>query len=523
MGDLAVLRDGQPLPLPASRKTRALCGYLALSDQKRSREELCELFWDIPDDPRGALRWSLSKLRAILNHDGQQVLLTQGDWVQFDRGHTTVDFGTVQKSWDNPETRRDALSAYWENANQGLLRDCDIAGQQGFADWLARERDKLGYVRAQIARKLAIDTASPDLEKIAWADRWLADMEFDSEAAEAAVAARRCAGQHAQATQLAARLTSQFLDAGLAIPDFEPKEAAGAASAGATQPPPEISMPRQSIRFAQAKDGTSIAWASVSNNGGEPLVKAANWLTHLELDWEAPIWSPLFRELSQKHRLIRYDERGCGVSDWEVDDISFESFVADLELVVDTAGIDRFPLLGISQGAAVSIEYAARHPDRVSHVILFGGYAAGWRHTATPEEKREREAVMTLTASGWGRSNPSYRRIFSQTFMPDASSQELEWFDEFQRQTTSPENAVRFLEAFATLDVRHRLEDVQAPTLVVHSRGDQRIPVTEGQAIATRIPNSQFVTLDSRNHLLVGREPAAAAFLRVIDEFVLGH
>ena len=232
MGDLAVLRNGEPLTLPASRKTRALCGYLALSDSKQSREKLCDLFWEIPDDPRGALRWSLSKLRAILNHDGQQVLLTHGDWVQFDRGHATVDLGIVQKSLDNPQTRREALCAYWENANQGLLRDCDITGQEGFADWLARERDKLVYVRAQVARKLAMDPASPDLEKVVWADRWLADMEFDSEAALAAVAARRQAGQHAQASHLAARLTSQFLDAHLAIPDFEPKTAADASSGG---------------------------------------------------------------------------------------------------------------------------------------------------------------------------------------------------------------------------------------------------------------------------------------------------
>ncbi|WP_262422472.1 alpha/beta fold hydrolase [Brevundimonas denitrificans] len=137
-----------------------------------------------------------------------------------------------------------------------------------------------------------------------------------------------------------------------------------------------------------------------------PLVKAANWLTHLELDWEAPIWSPLYRDLAATHRLVRYDSRGCGLSDWDAPEISLETFVSDLEAVVDAAGLERFPLLGISQGASVSIEYAARHPERVSHLILFGGYPAGWRHIATPAEVREREAVMVLTEAGWAGPTP---------------------------------------------------------------------------------------------------------------------
>ncbi|MCK5745750.1 MAG: alpha/beta fold hydrolase, partial [Oricola sp.] len=187
---------------------------------------------------------------------------------------------------------------------------------------------------------------------------------------------------------------------------------------------------------------------------------------------------------------------------------------------VDSAGLDRFPLLGISQGAAVSIEYAARHPERVSHLILFGGYPVGWRPISTPEEKREREAVMVLTESGWGRSDPVYRRLFSQTFMPDAKLEELTWFDEFQRRTTSPENAVRFLEAFADIDVRERLASLNVPTLVIHSRGDKRIPLSTGRELAASIPNAQFISLESRNHLLIGREPAASDFVAAIRRFL---
>jgi pimeloyl-ACP methyl ester carboxylesterase len=161
--------------------------------------------------------------------------------------------------------------------------------------------------------------------------------------------------------------------------------------------------------------------------------------------------------MARYRTFIRYDERGCGLSDWDVKDLSFEAFVEDLEAVADRLGLDRFPLLGISQGCAVSIEYAVRHPERVSGLVLISGYAAGWRHLASPEEQARREAVLTLTEVGWGTDNPAYRHIFSQTFMPDASAEDLAWFDEFQRQTTSPRNAARFQDAFGHIDVRDRL------------------------------------------------------------------
>ena len=263
-----------------------------------------------------------------------------------------------------------------------------------------------------------------------------------------------------------------------------------------------------------------IAYAHVGD--GPPLVKAANWLSHLELDWDAPIWCPLFRELAKDHRFVRYDERGNGLSDWDVDELSFELFVADLETVVDAMGLEQFVLLGISQGASVSIEYAVRHPERVSHLVLFGAYAAGWRIDATAEVIREREAVMTLTETGWGQDNPAYRQIFSSTFMPSATSDELAWFNEFQRRTTSPKNAARFLSAFGDIDVRDQLGRLNVPTLVIHSSGDQRIPVAVGREVAASIPNAQFVTLASDGHLLLGREPASAAFVAAVRGFLAG-
>lgn len=200
--------------------------------------------------------------------------------------------------------------------------------------------------------------------------------------------------------------------------------------------------------------------------------------------------------------------------------MSFDAFVEDLEAVADKVGLERFPLFGISQGAAVSIEYAARHPERVSGLILLGGYAAGWRHLSSPEEQARREAVLKLTEVGWGTDNPAYRHIFSQTFMPDASAEDLAWFDEFQRQTTSPQNAARFQDAFGYIDVRDRLAQVKAPTLVLHSKFDQRIPLEIGRAVASGIPDAHFVPLESRNHIIVDREPAWQVCLEAVARFL---
>jgi pimeloyl-ACP methyl ester carboxylesterase len=188
--------------------------------------------------------------------------------------------------------------------------------------------------------------------------------------------------------------------------------------------------------------------------------------------------------------------------------------------VVDAIGLETFALLGISQGAAVSIEYAVRHPQRVSRLVLFGGYPAGWRIDASEDLIREREAVMTLTATGWGRDNPAYRQIFSSTFMPNATLDELQWFNDFQRSTTSPENAVRFLSAFGDIDVREQLSRVSVPTLVIHSLGDRRIPAATGRNIAASIPDAEFLGLESDNHLLLGREPASSVFVEAVREFL---
>jgi pimeloyl-ACP methyl ester carboxylesterase/AraC-like DNA-binding protein len=277
-------------------------------------------------------------------------------------------------------------------------------------------------------------------------------------------------------------------------------------------------LPPQQVRYCSAKDGTQLAYSMVGD--GQPLVKTANWLNHIEYDWESPLWRHWLRELIHGHCLIRYDERGNGLSDWDTPEISFDAFVDDLETVVDCAGVERFDLLGISQGAAVAVAYAVRHPERVRRMVLLGGYASGWRVRADPAEVERREAMMALARTGWGSDNPAYRQLFTGLYVPDASEKQVRWFNDMQRKSASPENAVKLQQVFATIDVRELLPEVTVPTLVLHSRKDQAIPMEAGKAIADGIPGAKFVALDSRNHILLEEEPAWAAFVSELRGFL---
>lgn len=275
----------------------------------------------------------------------------------------------------------------------------------------------------------------------------------------------------------------------------------------------------QDIRFCRTSRGVSIAYAS--NGDGPPLVKAANWLNHLEFDWQSPIWSHWLHELGRTHRLVRYDERGNGLSDWEVADLGFDSWVRDLEAVVDHLGLETFDLLGISQGGPVAIAYAVRHPERVRNLVLYGAYARGWnRRPERPTATEDRRALLTLTRHGWGRDNPAFRQVWTSQFVPGGSMEQMRWFNELQRKSTSPENAVRFLEEFGEIEVTELLGRVRTPTLVLHCREDAAVPFDEGRRLARGIPDARFVPLEGDNHLLLETDAAWVPFLREVRSFL---
>jgi len=268
----------------------------------------------------------------------------------------------------------------------------------------------------------------------------------------------------------------------------------------------------QRIRFCTTPDGVRLAYAT--HGQGPPLVKAANWLTHLEFDWQSPVWRHWLEKLGRGHTFVRYDERGCGLSDWEAEDLSLESWLRDLETVVDAAGLDRFALLGISQGGAIALAYAVRHPERVTHLILIGAYARGrLKRDPSAVTRDEAEMMLSLIRVGWGQANPAFRRVFSELLVPGGTSEQLEWFDELARTSTSPAMAERLERSWYQIDVTDVLSQVAVPTLVVHAREDATVPFAEGRLLATRIPGARFLPLDSKNHIILADEPAWPVFL----------
>jgi pimeloyl-ACP methyl ester carboxylesterase/DNA-binding CsgD family transcriptional regulator len=269
------------------------------------------------------------------------------------------------------------------------------------------------------------------------------------------------------------------------------------------------------IRFCTAADGARLAYAM--HGRGPPLVRVATWLTHLESDWESPVWRHWLDRLGETHTLLRYDERGCGLSDPDVGNLSVNTWVGDLEGVVDAAGLERFALLGVSQGAAIAVAYAARHPSRISNLVLYGGYARGRRLRGQTEHE---EALVAAIRAGWTTEEPAFRHVFSMLFLPRATPAQMGWYDELLRRTTTVDAAVALFRARGAVDVVQTAPAVDAPTLVIHARGDRVVPVEQARLLAKLIPNAHLVLLASENHILLADEPAWEQFLSTLREFL---
>ena len=277
--------------------------------------------------------------------------------------------------------------------------------------------------------------------------------------------------------------------------------------------------PRQRIRYLRTRDGLQLAWAETGS--GPLVVKAANWMSHLEYEWESPVWRHWIRFFADHFRFVRYDERGCGMSSREAGPITIEEWIGDLEEVVDAAeATEPFALLGVSHGAAACVGYAARHPERVSRMILYGGYVRGYLHRGDPNAEREYRAMIDLFAAGWGRENPAFRQVFTSRFIPGGTAEQIEWFNELCRKTISPEMAAELMLMRGRLNVVELLEQVRAPTLVIHPRQDNVVPLAEGRLLAAGIPGAQFVELESKNHVLLEDEPAWSRFREIVLEFL---
>ncbi|WP_292567995.1 alpha/beta fold hydrolase [Mesorhizobium sp.] len=492
LGDFQVTRDGQPLDLPPSRKTRALLAYLGVTGRQHQRERLCEIFWDIPDDPRGALRWS-------------QVLAADESALSADRNAVVLNIATdyaqlaplVKADLSSHST--DELEAVLASIRGGFLADLSLERCFEYESWRQAIASEVEIVELGILRELVERLPGEPRRALPFARRLRRLLPDDTGlAAETEALEEKVRSAAAQATGRAPQ------------------------SAPPTPPPSKPAAlpqdPGRAVQFCRALDGTRLAYASTGS--GSVILRAAHWMSHLTFDWDSPIWRHWMRELSRHNRLVRYDERCNGLSQRQVVDISFETMVSDLERVVEATGLDRFTLLGLSQSCAVSIAYAIRHPEKVSGMILYGGYVKGWRARGDAGEIATREAVATLMRESWGKPNPMFRQAFCSMFIPGATHEHFAWMDDLMLRTVSPDDAWRLQSAFSVIDVSDLLEKVKVPTLVLHARDDNVAPVESGRTMAAGIPGARFIELESQNHILLEGEPAFEEFIDHVRAFI---
>ncbi|HUF87898.1 MAG TPA: alpha/beta fold hydrolase [Thermohalobaculum sp.] len=500
LGSFEVLAGGVPAPMPPSRKTRALLAYLALAERPVRRERLCEIFWELPDDPKGALRWSLSKIRRILNADGADRLLADRATVAVERTGIAVDRAELQDAVGQgleglPTQRLEALAAKLRGP---FLEDLALPRCPEFEAWRTAEAAQAEAQAARLLRLLVERLRDAPERALGHAVR-LRAYDPDDGAVDALIGELRHAATQRRAPAEAAAEMPE------AAPAAAPSEA------------PEAARERCEVNFCTAPDGVRIAWSALGE--GPPILRAAHWMSHLQAELDLPRCRSLNDGLASGNRLIRYDMRANGLSDWDAADLSFEAMVADLEAVADASRVERFTLLGTAQGAATAIAYAARHPERVAGLVLYGGYARGWKRRGDPGEIARRQAIATLMREGWGQQQPVFRQLFASLYMPAAGEAAATQFAELQRLTVSPENAWRLQNAFGEIDVSALLGQVAAPTLVLHARGDAVTPIAAGRELAREIEGARFVELDSDNHFLLRGEPAFDAFIAEVRAF----
>lgn len=519
IGPLAASQGEGGLDLPRSKKARALLAYLAANRKPQRRDHLCALLWGEAEDAREGLRWCLSRLRKALEADEQTRIETDGDTIALVPEAIDCDLWTLQGiARLTPALARtpDLLRAA-HLIDGEFLEGLELPECFEFRIWCAAERENLrrlqGAILAQLCDRLgAADAALP------FARRRVLIEPTDEDAHLGLLTLLVSLDRLPEAEQHVATARQQFESAGMAPPHrlirlWAAQRGAKVQPAAAARPEKPV---RQCVRFCTAPDGVRIAYA-VSGQGPR-IVKAANWYSHLEHDLTSPIWQHLINALAEGRQLVRYDRRGCGLSDWAVGDFGFEKSIADLEAVTDGLG-GPFDLVGFCSGGGTAIAYAARHPERVRRLILIGSTPMGFRKRSAAA-RATNEHMIALTRQGWGLENPAFRQIFTSLMFPDATAEQSRWLNELQRISASPENAARLMDAQGDFDVTDLLPLVRCPTLVLHSRDDAMVSVDHGRQCAAGIPQAQFISLPSRNHLILEDEPAWAALKGEIAAFL---
>ncbi len=517
---------GVRIDLP-SRRQRQLLAILGLNRSRIVDVELIgELIWgeEQPADLAGAVQTHVSRLRRLLADPLSLETAPSGYALNCPDDH--IDIARFERLVG--EVRDAPPAAVPEPARRalGLWRGRPLPDVE-HPD-LEAERQRLVDLRVEVSEALAeaLSELGRHREAIELADQIVRDHPYRERPVATLMRSQYAVGRQADALATFADLRNRLRDDLGVDPSHELRDLELAILQQSVEPVAQTDVDagrsgelEQRIRICTTRDGTRLAYA-VSGTG-PPLVKAANWMTHLDFDWESPVWRHWNEGLSAEHTLVRYDERGCGLSDWDVDRFTFDAWVDDLASVVDAVGLERFPLLGISQGGAVAIAYAVRHPERVSSLVLWGAYPRGRAvRASTEQQRREADLNIELARIGWGTGDATFLQVFTSQFMPDGTRDQWEAFNELQRRTCSAENAVRFMEVFATIDVTDLAPQVTCPTLIMHSRNELRVGFENARELAALVPQSQLVPLESRNHILLGDEPAWPRFLHEVNAFL---
>lgn len=523
LGPMHAELASEPLSFPRKKAVALLARLATPLGQERSREELCALLWGRTADAqaRDSLRQTLFALRKTLQ--GFPGLIARGDALVLEPEHVWADVGEFEAAVaaNSLSGSERAVDLYAGDFMQGFgLRE------DGCERWLAAERSRFrDMALAAMQRLLSHYTASSRLDDAIGVVRSALDLDPLQERLHRALIRLYVATDRREMAYRQFETCRDLLRRELGVsPSNETKQACTQDDLAQARAAEDTRCQRlgqhagkQEVKFCSTADGVRIAYATTGT--GPPIVKAPNWMTHLEYEWDSPVWRHFLWELSRDRTLIRFDQRGNGLSDWDVADISFEAFVSDLEAVSTELAFDLFPLLGISQGCAISIAYAVRHPERVSRLILLGGFIYGAAKRSSYDAEKS-EALNTLIRDGWGKDNPALRQMYTTSLIPDGSAEQMLWYNELMRVSASPENAVRLRGAFAEMDVSGLLGEIAVPTLVLHARNDAIAPFEESRRMAAEIPGARFVALEGNNHILLEDEPAWPRFVDELRRFL---
>jgi pimeloyl-ACP methyl ester carboxylesterase/DNA-binding SARP family transcriptional activator len=501
------------------RDSVRLLQYLALIPGRRAhREQVLDALW--PDVPFETVANRLHKAAHYLRKGtavSGSVVLASDSVSLFPNAAVDVDvehFERLARTAVDPDTRSDQRAALADEAIR--LYQGDLLPHDPYEEWTFHHRQRLQLRYRDLLRQRG---------------RYVELLAVDPVDEEAHVGLMRTllASGDRSGVRRQYQVLSEMLERELGVSPSAEARAVVEAAVDAEDAPPVASvssraaaLATQRVGFCHTTDGVRLAYGI--SGTGPPLVKASNWLTHLDYDWDSPVWRHWWEALSARHTLVRYDERGCGLSDWDVDSASFtlDAWVRDLETVVDALGLQRFPLLGISQGGPIAITYAARHPDRVSHVIVHGTCARATWARADEGQRRELAALGELIKSSWGSERPGFRQIYDAKFLPDGPIELWRAFDELQRRSASARNAHRLWRAFGSLDCSEAASSLTVPTLILHADADQVWSYEEAEDLHARIRGSRLVRLQSNNHILRGDEDAFATFLDEVERFLAG-